>query len=217
MLPRACQTGPPAGQTIAPPRNQQPAATGPGVALRSSGVWRADVCFHDCDNATRPVPTAALVYIRRESCVGAVACSEPPAGSLSKHCVARGWLVLRLAKQHCCCLGANSELHRLPHHSGGCSGLARAVRRVVLVPCESEAPLVRDARDAKDCGSPSGSQLPGRLDQSRRCASSDLPNGPGSSSAVRMIGVVRPRGRGSMKMLFRIGRPVARMTDRGVL
>ena len=40
------------------------------------------------------------------------------AASLSKHYVPRGSLVLRLAKQHSRCLGAHSELHRLPHHRG---------------------------------------------------------------------------------------------------
>jgi hypothetical protein len=47
-------------------RAMQPSAargkTAECVALRSSGAWPADVCFHDCDNATRPALTAALVY-----------------------------------------------------------------------------------------------------------------------------------------------------------
>ena len=94
------------------------APTAATVALRSSGCWPADVCFHDCDNATRLALTAALVYIPRESCVGAVAWSQPPAANLSKHYVARGSLVLRLAKQHCFCLTANPEPHRPPHHRG---------------------------------------------------------------------------------------------------
>ena len=45
------------------------------------------------------------------SCVGAVACSQRSAVSLSKQCVAGGSPVLRLAKQHCFFLNANSELH----------------------------------------------------------------------------------------------------------
>ena len=35
--------------------------------------------------------------------------------------------MLRLAKQHCFCLGANSELHRLPHHRGD-AAVSRARR-----------------------------------------------------------------------------------------
>ena len=58
------------------------------VALRSCGVRPADVCFHDCDNATRPDLTAALGrypprVVRRR--LDSVACSQPPAASLSKH------------------------------------------------------------------------------------------------------------------------------------
>ena len=56
--------------------------------------------------------------LSRVACVGAVACSQRPAASLTKHCVASGSLVLRLAKQHSFCLNANSEVHRLPHHRG---------------------------------------------------------------------------------------------------
>ena len=54
-------------------RAMQPSAarckTAECVASRSSRVWPADGCFHDCDNATRPALTAALVY--------------PPAGRVS--------------------------------------------------------------------------------------------------------------------------------------
>jgi len=67
----------------------------------------------------RGVDTGRLLWsIPHGSCVVAGDCSQPPDASLSKHCVARGSLVLRLAKQHYFCLGANSELHRLPHHRG---------------------------------------------------------------------------------------------------
>jgi hypothetical protein len=70
----------PPGQDDRSARKQQPAATLRAVALRSCGVRPADVCFHDCDNATRPDPTAASVYIYipRGSYVGTVACSHPP-------------------------------------------------------------------------------------------------------------------------------------------
>ena len=101
------------------------------VALRSSGAWQADVCFHDCDNATRPGSDCCSglspQVVRRP-----VAWSQPPAASLSKHYAARGSLVLGLAKQHCFCLNANSDLHRLPHHRGD-AAVSRAARRVDLV------------------------------------------------------------------------------------
>jgi hypothetical protein len=88
------------------------------VASRSRGVRPADVCFHDCDNATRPDLTAALVYIPPRVARGRRRLLTAVAASLSKHYVARGSLVLRVARRHCCCLGAHSELHRLPRDRG---------------------------------------------------------------------------------------------------
>ena len=61
---------------------------------------------------------------KRASHVGAVACSQRPASSLSKHGVARGSLVLRLASSTASAQ-RNAELHRSPASPRGCSGLAR--------------------------------------------------------------------------------------------
>lgn len=93
---------------------------------------QANVCFRDCDNATRPALTAALVYLGA-SCVGAAACSRPEPACLSKHHAARGSLVLRFAKQDCFCLDASSELHRVPDHRGDTAISRPTTRRVVLV------------------------------------------------------------------------------------
>ena len=116
----------------APMQSRQQASAGAtrdewfATALRSSGAWQADVCFHDCDNATRPGSDCCSglspQVVRRP-----VAWSQPPAASLSKHYAARGSLVLGLAKQHCFCLNANSDLHRLPHHRGD-AAVSRARR-----------------------------------------------------------------------------------------
>ena len=54
---------PPVGSGDRSARKQQPAATGPGVALRSSGAWQADVCFHDYDKAMRPALTPVTVKV----------------------------------------------------------------------------------------------------------------------------------------------------------
>ena len=148
----------------------------PFVALQSSGVWVADVCFQDCDDATRSALTAALVYISRGSCVGAVACSPPPAASLSKHCVARGSLVLRLAKQHCFGLNANSE-QQSSASSRGCSRLARGETSGPRPLQQSDPPwrrlLLRQAKRAPRSGVLScWSREAGRSSSGRVCAPS---------------------------------------------
>jgi hypothetical protein len=106
--------------------SDEPFAGGPfrGVALVRCLV--GDICFHDCDNATRPAVTAVLVYPPRAG-VGAAACSQPPAASPSKHYLAHGSLCLGPAKQHCFCPYANSGLPRLPHHRGD-AAVSRARR-----------------------------------------------------------------------------------------
>jgi hypothetical protein len=92
------------------------------VALRVSGAWPADVCFHDCETATRPAQTATPVYPR--DCWTGLPPGRASAPSLAHTAgcepeqarVARGSLVLRLAKQHCFFLNANSEPRELPYH-----------------------------------------------------------------------------------------------------
>jgi len=86
------------------------------VALRKSDALPAHGCFHKLRQLDAAGLTVALVSSTGGSLVGVVACSQPPAARLSKHYVARGSLVLRLAKQQRFGLNANPEPRRLPHH-----------------------------------------------------------------------------------------------------
>ena len=95
--------------------------------------------------------------------------------------VARGSLALRFAKQHCFCLNANSDLAPTPASSRGCSGPARAARRVDLVLNDSELASRHGAL--------------GRGSESRRCLLT-VPSAA-SSSGYRRNGHSGPDLRGN--------------------
>jgi hypothetical protein len=110
------------------------------VALRSSAVGPADVCFHGRDDATLPALTAALIYpprvVRRR-----LRLLKPPAASRSKHCLARGSLVLRLGANSGCtdfCIIAEMQRSRARRDTSGApanqqSALARSSKRRLLI------------------------------------------------------------------------------------
>ena len=102
------------------------------VALRSCGVRPADVCLHDCDNATRPALTAALVYPprvvrRRGRLLTAAGCEPEQALHRSR--------VTGASPREAALLLPRRPLRAAPTpaSSRGCTRLARAARRVVLV------------------------------------------------------------------------------------
>jgi hypothetical protein len=114
----------------------------PFVALRSSGVWLADVCFHDCDNnATRPALTAALVYPprvvrRRRRLLTAAGCEPEQALRRSR--------VAGASPREAALFPPRRQLRAAPTpaSSRGCTGLARAasgprpIREQALAECE---------------------------------------------------------------------------------
>ena len=87
------------------------------VARRSCGVWLADVCFHDRDNATLPALTAGLSRSTEGrasplALAGSRGCEPEQAG---RHFGGAGASPREAAVL---CPDAGSELHRLPHHRG---------------------------------------------------------------------------------------------------
>lgn len=101
------------------------------VALRSSGAWQADVCFHDCDKATRPALTAVT--------------GLSPATSLAGR-----W---RFASRSSTASASTPTptLHRLPHHRGD-AAVPRARRdewTSSLTTASWPPDTVRSAKEAK--------------------------------------------------------------------
>ena len=83
-------------------REQQPAATGPGVANHASRPGPAHACFRDCIGAAwRPLTVAPMLRPRRAICVRR---RLPPVirATVGKHWIARPRLMLCLWKQRCC-------------------------------------------------------------------------------------------------------------------
>ena len=98
-------------------RQRRSALAFPSVALRSSGVWPPDVCFHDRDNATLPALTAGLSRSTEGrasplALAGSRGCEPEQAG---RHFGGAGASPREAAVL---CPDAGSELHRLPHHRG---------------------------------------------------------------------------------------------------